>query len=214
LPRKGSIALRPVLDTDLLPLRLHSFPLPIRWFRSLILAGLASTVILTVAGEAQAERITNPTAVFTGLDKISGEISTFEVPVGQTIKFGALSVTPRVCYSRSASEDPQTTSFVEIDELTLNKKVERLFNGWMFAASPGLNGVEHPVYDVWLNDCKGGKTTEPPPPPIATSEPATKPGKGKKAKPGADEQTMPPPPDNGDNGDMFDQPVDPNLPQD
>jgi hypothetical protein len=181
-----------------------------------MLASLAAVGLsaLVANGTAHAERIANPTAVFTGLDKISGEISTFEVPVGQTVKFGALSVTPRVCYSRSASEDPQTTSFVEIDETTLNKKVERLFNGWMFAASPGLNGVEHPVYDVWLNDCKGGKSTEPPPPPVTTAAPA-KPGKGKKPKPPVDE-ALPPPDDgnNGNNGDFFDQPVDPNAPQD
>ncbi len=182
------------------------------------MAGWVCAALVAAADldEARAERITNPTAVFTGLDKISGEISTFEVPVGQTVKFGALSVTPRVCYSRSASEDPQTTSFVEIDELTLNKKVERLFNGWMFAASPGLNGVEHPVYDVWLNDCKGGKSTEPPPPPVVTAAPAAKPGKGKKGKPAPADEPAPPPDDgnNGDNGDLFDQPVDPNVPQD
>ncbi|MGO4336919.1 DUF2155 domain-containing protein [Labrys sp. KB_33_2] len=169
-------------------------------------------------GEARAERITNPTAVFTGLDKISGEISTFEAPVGQTVKFGALSVTPRVCYSRSASEDPQTTSFVEIDELTLSKKVDRLFNGWMFAASPGLNGVEHPVYDVWLKDCKGGKTSDPPPPPVVTAQPGSKPAKGKKGQAASPDTVVPdaaPPPEAGDgNTDFFDQPVDPNAPQD
>jgi hypothetical protein len=167
--------------------------------------------IIAAANSARAERVSNPTAVFTGLDKISGEISTFEVPVGETRKFGALSVTPRVCYSRSATEDPQTTSFVEIDETTLSKKVERLFNGWMFAASPGLNGVEHPVYDVWLNDCKGGKSTEPVPPPVTAAAP-TKPGKGKKGKSPPVDDTLPP--DAGDNGDIFDQPADPNAPQD
>ncbi len=184
---------------------------------SAALAGAAGLGLLLACGAAKAERITNPTAVFTGLDKISGEISTFEAPVGQTVKFGALSVTPRVCYSRSASEDPQTTGFVEIDELTLSKKVERLFNGWMFASSPGLNGVEHPVYDIWLKDCKGGKTSDPPPPPVVTAQPGTKPAKGKKGQ-GAPEAVPPdaaPPPETGDgNTDFFEQPVDPNAPQD
>ncbi|WP_448951995.1 DUF2155 domain-containing protein [Labrys neptuniae] len=169
------------------------------------------------ASGARAERIANPTAVFTGLDKISGEISTFEAPVGKTVKFGALSVTPRVCYSRSASEDPQTTSFVEIDEETLSKKVQRLFNGWMFAASPGLNGVEHPVYDVWLKDCKGGKSSDPLPPPVVTAQPDAKPGKGKKGKGPAPDAAAPDgtSPEPGDAGaDFFDQPMDPNAPQD
>ena len=188
--------------------------------RSRCLAVASATCLGLILGNggARAERITNPTAVFTGLDKISGEISTFEAPVGQTVKFGALSVTPRVCYSRSASEDPQTTSFVEIDELTLSKKVERLFNGWMFASSPGLNGVEHPVYDVWLKDCKGGKTSDPPPPPVVTAQPGSKPAKGKKGQAASPETVVPDaaqPPETGDgNADFFDQPVDPNAPQD
>jgi hypothetical protein len=46
---------------------------------------------------------------------------------------------------------------VEVDEVTLKGKTRRIFTGWMFAASPGLNAVEHPIYDVWLIDCEGGK---------------------------------------------------------
>ena len=70
------------------------------------------------------------------------------------MQFGALQVTPRVCYSRPTTEAPKTTSFVEVDEVTLDAKIKRIFTGWMFAASPGLNAVEHPVYDVWLTNCK------------------------------------------------------------
>jgi hypothetical protein len=182
--------------------------------RALMLASLAAVGIFACAGldRARAERITNPTAVFSGLDKISGKISTFEVPVGQTVKFGALSVTPRVCYSRSATENPQTTGFVEVDELTLDKKMQRIFTGWMFASSPGLNGVEHPVYDVWLNDCKGGKSTEPVPPVVTSAVPTpTKPVKGKNKPPPPDQM----PADAGDDGNnFFNAPVDPNAPQD
>ncbi|MDQ0393253.1 DUF2155 domain-containing protein [Labrys monachus] len=174
------------------------------WAAALACAGLAG-------GPAWAERITNPVAVFSGLDKISGKISTFDVPIDQTVKFGALSITPRVCYSRTASEDPLTTSFVQVDELNLSKQTQRIFSGWMFAASPGLNGIEHPVYDVWLNDCKGGKSTEPVPPPVATTiAPPPKHGKGRS------KTTMPDqmPPDAGNDGDLFDQPIDPTAPQD
>ncbi|HET7848046.1 MAG TPA: DUF2155 domain-containing protein, partial [Pseudolabrys sp.] len=72
-------------------------------------------------------------------------------------QFGALQVTPRVCYSRPPTETAQTDAFVEVDEVTLQGQVKRIFTGWMFAASPGLHAVEHPIYDVWLTDCKGGK---------------------------------------------------------
>lgn len=106
------------------------------------------------AGPAQAARIENPVAVFSGIDKITGRITTFDVYVGETVQFGALQVTPRICYSRDETEAPKTTTFVEVDEITLDRKIRRLFTGWMFADSPGLNAVDHAVYDVWLKDCK------------------------------------------------------------
>jgi hypothetical protein len=103
-----------------------------------------------------ARRIVNPTAVFNGLDKITGRITAFESAIGETVQFGALQVTARACYSRPPTETPLTDGFVEVDEVTLQGDVRRIFTGWMFAASPGLHGVEHAVYDVWLVDCKGG----------------------------------------------------------
>lgn len=102
-------------------------------------------------------KIPNPTAVFSGLDKITGRIISFDVALNETVQFGALQVTPRACYSRPATESPQTDAFVEVDEVTLQGEIKRIFTGWMFAASPGLHAVEHPIYDVWLTDCKGGK---------------------------------------------------------
>jgi hypothetical protein len=103
-----------------------------------------------------ADKIKNPTAVFSGLDKITGRIISFDVAVNETVQFGALQLTPRICYSRPPTESPNTTGFVEVDEVGLDSKYKRLFSGWMFAASPGLHGIEHPIYDVWLVECKGG----------------------------------------------------------
>jgi hypothetical protein len=107
--------------------------------------------------EPPPQRISNPTAVFSGLDKITGRIISFDVAINETVQFGALQVTPRVCYSRPPTETPNTDAFVEVDEVTLQGEIKRIFTGWMFAASPGLHAVEHPIYDVWLTDCKGGK---------------------------------------------------------
>jgi len=103
---------------------------------------------------ASAAPINNPVAEFTGLDKITGRTITFDVNIDETVQFGALQVTPRVCHTRPPTEPAQTTAFVEVDEITLANKIQRLFTGWMFAASPGLHAIEHPVYDVWLIDCK------------------------------------------------------------
>ena len=124
-----------------------------------------------VASAAHAARIENRVAVFSGIDKITGETHTFDVYIDETVKFGQLEITPRVCYSRPATEEPKTTSFLEVDEITLDRRIRRIFTGWMFAESPGLNAIEHPINDVWLVTCK--QTSDvPPPPPSATSAPA------------------------------------------
>ncbi|MDI6027558.1 DUF2155 domain-containing protein [Corticibacterium sp. UT-5YL-CI-8] len=116
-----------------------------------LLAGIA---LLAGLLTAHAERISNPVAEFAGIDKITGRITTFDVYIDETVQFGALQVTPKVCYSRPDTEEPKTDSFVEVDEITLDRKIRRIFTGWMFAESPGLNAVEHAVYDVWLKACK------------------------------------------------------------
>ena len=103
---------------------------------------------------ALADRIENTVAVFSALDKVTARISKFEVALGESKSFGALKVTPRACYSRPPDEQPKTTTFVEVDETQLDGKVKRVFTGWMFAESPGLYGVEHPTFDVWLTECQ------------------------------------------------------------
>ena len=111
---------------------------------------------------AQSERITNPIAVFAGLDKITGVTTTFEIPIGEERRFGALIVKPNACYTRPITEEPKTTSFVEVDQVEVENRRRRIFSGWMFAESPGLNAVEHAIYDVWLTGCRDPNA----PPPV------------------------------------------------
>jgi hypothetical protein len=129
--------------------------------------------------EMPTQKIENVRAVFSGLDKITGRIISFDAAVGETVQFGALQVTARVCYTRPPTEATNTDAFVEVDEVTLQGEIKRIFNGWMFAASPGLHAVEHPIYDVWLTDCSSpvaAKVAEPAiqPTPAATT-PAARP---------------------------------------
>ena len=131
-----------------------------RRFLSVALAACAGIVLSSAPSKAA--RIENPVAAFSGIDKITGRITNFDVYIGETVQFGALQVTPKVCYSRDDTEAQSITSFVEVDEITLDRKIRRIFTGWMFADSPGLNAVEHPVYDVWLTECKA-KSDVPPP---------------------------------------------------
>ncbi len=112
-----------------------------------------------VVTEPPAQKIINKKASFSGLDKITGRIINFDEDIGETVQFGALRVKTDACYTRPATEAANTDAFVEVDEITLQGEVKRIFSGWMFAASPGLHGVEHPIYDIWLTDCKGPETT-------------------------------------------------------
>lgn len=129
----------------------------------LALWGLAPALAVSLSTTAEAARISNPVAVFSGIDKITGRITTFDVYIDETVQFGALQVTPKVCYSRDDSEAQKIDAFVEVDEITLDRKIRRIFSGWMFADSPGLNAVEHAIYDVWLKECKQSSDVPPPP---------------------------------------------------
>ena len=139
--------------------------------------GLAAgaLALLVSAAPAAAQRIENTVAVFAALDKVTAKISRLEVPLNQTATFGALKVTPRVCFTRAPTEPPKTTTFVEVDETQLDGKEKRIFSGWMFADSPGLNAVEHPVFDVWLTDCSQPRAAAQRPPQPGAAPPATAP---------------------------------------
>jgi len=110
--------------------------------------------LMGMAGVVSAQKISNPVAVFSGLNKITAVVTTIEVAINQTVRFGTLNVTPRVCYTRPPTEPPRTTAFVEVNDVRIDGAESRIFTGWMFASSPGLHAVEHPVYDVWLINCK------------------------------------------------------------
>src|SRR5256886_260109 len=133
-----------------------------------------------VVSEPASTKVTNKKATFSGLDKITGRIINFDEDMGETVQFGALRVKTSVCYTRPSTEAANTDAFVEVDEITLQGEVKRIFSGWMYAASPGLHGVEHPVYDIWLTDCKGPDQTivsaQPEPPKTPTPPPAQKKG--------------------------------------
>ncbi len=124
------------------------------------LIGFLVISTMTASGPACAARIKHPRAVFAGLDKITGRTIAFEAAAGETVQFGTLQITERACFTRPATEAPQTETFVEVDEVAGAKEYKRIFSGWMFAASPGLHGIEHPIYDIWLTGCEGDGTLE------------------------------------------------------
>lgn len=123
-------------------------------YREIFIRAVLICALAVVAAPVLAQPIANPVAVFTGLDKITGRITIFDVYIGETVQFGSLQLTPRACYSRPTTEAKSETAFVQVDEVSLQATVERVFSGWMFAESPALNAIDNAVYDVWLIDCK------------------------------------------------------------
>src|ERR1700726_3585284 len=147
-----------------------------------------------VVSEPPAQKIVNKKACFSGLDKITGRIINFDEDIGETVQFGALRVKTDACYTRPATEAANTDAFVEVDEITLQGEVKRIFSGWMFAASPGLHGVEHPIYDIWLTDCKAPDATIVTAAPVDAPKPAAPPPAQKRAAPKQAAPRPPPPP--------------------
>lgn len=123
---------------------------------------MLTAFLLVLPAPAWADRVANPIAVFAGLDKITGITTSFEIKIGEAKQFGGLIVKPQSCFSRPVTEEPKTTTYVDVEETLLDGKTRSVFSGWMFAESPGLNGVENPVYDVWLTSCR-----DPSAPPVA-----------------------------------------------
>jgi hypothetical protein len=156
-----------------------------------------------VVNEPPAQKIVNKKASFSGLDKITGRIINFDEDIGETVQFGALRVKTDACYTRPATEAANTDAFVEVDEITLQGEVKRIFSGWMFAASPGLHGVEHPIYDIWLTDCKvpditvvnaAPEAVKPVPPPPPAQKRAAPKQPTRPPPPQQQTQQQPPPP--------------------
>jgi len=101
------------------------------------------------------------TAVLRGLDKVTARVSTIEAPAGKTVHFGTLDILVRACSKRPPEETPETSAFLEVTERKPGAPPQRLFMGWMFASSPALSALEHPVYDLWVIDCKTAAPDQP-----------------------------------------------------
>lgn len=117
----------------------------------------ALAFFVAAAAPAYAER-----AVIRGLDKVTGHARDYALPLGRAVRIGSLEVIARACSKAAPEETPEVRIYVDVfDHPTRSSDSEAesaparvdLFHGWLFASSPGLNAVEHPVYDIWAMDC-------------------------------------------------------------
>ena len=118
-------------------------------------ACLAAAAACWAAAPAAAENI----AVLQGLDKVTARISTFEAPVDEKVRFGTLDIVVRHCRKTPPEEPPESTVFLEIEDVKRGEAPVMRFRGWMFASSPALSALEHPIYDVWVISCRNASSS-------------------------------------------------------
>jgi len=124
-----------------------------RGAQALLLVALLLGLPWMLGAPAEAQRVENAIANFAALDKVTASVKQLPIELNKTETFRTLKITPRVCYTRDPREPPRTSTFVEVDEILIDGREKRIFSGWMFAESPGLNPLVHPVFDLWLTGC-------------------------------------------------------------
>lgn len=120
-----------------------------RWFP----LPLLFAAFISAGPDAAAQGQTNA-ATLRLLDKVTARVITVDAVIDQPVSFGVLRIVVRACQKNPPEETPESAAFIEIDDARTGQPVKSLFRGWMFASSPGLHALEHPVYDVWVIDCK------------------------------------------------------------
>lgn len=141
----GRRSRRPTRTTRTRPLRLPIAAVPLS--------------LLAVAFAGPAAAVPGDIAVLQGLDKITARVSTFEAPLDEAVRFGSLEIVARACDKKPPEETPESTAFLEITDRRPDSPDVEIFTGWMFASSPAVSALEHPVYDVWVVDCKNASSS-------------------------------------------------------
>jgi hypothetical protein len=103
-----------------------------------------------------------PVLELRALDKITGRAKVLFAPLNQPVQFATLTIVARSCYSTPPSETPETSAFLQVYDRRPDKPEKQVFSGWMYGSSPGLNGMQHPLYDVWAIRCMTNAPVQPP----------------------------------------------------
>jgi hypothetical protein len=98
-----------------------------------------------------------PVAVLQALDKITARVKRLPVHVGQVGTFGTLSILVDACRKAPPEDSPEAAAFLKITD-GKSDAPQTIFSGWMFASSPALSAMDHPVYDISVVDCTSDTT--------------------------------------------------------
>lgn len=132
-----------------------------------LLAGIAVMLLTSSYSDNANARASVDTSIarLQSIDKVTARTLTFEVKVGATVKFGSLYIKLQACREAPEIEEPESAAFMQVwevsDEDTDREKANWVYSGWMFASSPGLSAMDHPIYDVWVLECKNKDSAAP-----------------------------------------------------
>jgi hypothetical protein len=121
---------------------------------------LALALVLALLHPSPALALEGSSALLQGLDKVTARISSITAPMNEAVRFGTLEIIVHRCYKRPPEETPESAALLEIHDVKPGENRALLFKGWMFASSPALSALEHPVYDVWVKDCLNSSSSE------------------------------------------------------
>ncbi|NDF12324.1 MAG: DUF2155 domain-containing protein [Proteobacteria bacterium] len=96
---------------------------------------------------------TKKVAVLQGLNKVNARVSQIKVMPELTTKFGNLEIRLLNCWKSTPDEKPEAAALLQVFENRPDADRHQIFLGWMFASTPGLSALEHPVYDLKVLDC-------------------------------------------------------------
>ena len=113
----------------------------------------ASVAILFSVNNASSKEISTNSAIMQAMDKVTGVVNKISVPVNSKVSFGDFSLVLRACKKTPAEETPENFAFVDVADKSFGKDEYNIFRGWLISSTPGINAIEHPIYDVWLLEC-------------------------------------------------------------
>ena len=114
---------------------------------------LSLMMALGVSSNALSAEIETNSALMQAMDKVTGRVNKITVPVNTKVTYGDFSLVLRSCKKRPAEETPENFAFVDVTDKSFGSEEYNIFRGWILSSAPGINAIEHPIYDIWLLEC-------------------------------------------------------------
>ncbi|MFA5041289.1 MAG: DUF2155 domain-containing protein [Bdellovibrionales bacterium] len=123
--------------------------------RYLFALGVGLMALFPVSAYAVVPTQEQPYAVVRALDKMTARVEEITLPVGKAVSFMTLNITAKTCKTTLPEETPpESSAYLDVTESKGEAKETPVFKGWMFASSPALSAMEHPIYDIWVIGCR------------------------------------------------------------